>query len=277
MAAVDMPRDLRVWKKIDPPKYKKDYEGKLVQARAMPLRRSYDTSARGYVERPDPLVPDGAVLDLRRRYTLGDGKSAALVCDWPCPCCGHRHEREFRESDLAGGTLHFVEEAGLTKENGQFLYLASPYSHPDPDVRQQRWLTASHAAAWLMTGGGDAIDNTGAPYVVYSPIAMGHPVSVMGAHCGLGHGFDDWRQSNWAFLDAASFYIALQIEGWERSVGMREELAYARMRGLPIWAMRENGELWMIAPMPELAIPEPGPEPGPESGPEPESEEHHAA
>lgn len=254
--SINIPRDLRAWKRIEAPKYKKDYEGKLLRATRMPCRRYYDPAANGYVENPDPQVPDGSVLTLRRRYPNGGGKTATLVCDWLCPACGHKHERDFIDTVLDDGSLHFVEEDGLVMD-GQFLYLASPYFHPDPKVREERWLEAASAAAWLMSGGGDIIDDSGEKFTVFSPIAMGHPISVMGAHQGIPAGFDYhyWQSSNQAFLDASQHFIALQIEGWESSLGMREELAYARKRGLGIWAMGKGGDgNWGMYLCPDLVI-----------------------
>ena len=44
------------------------------------------------------------------------------------------------------------------------IYLASPYSHPDPSVREQRFQNACRIAAELMRSG----------RIVYSPVAHSH-------------------------------------------------------------------------------------------------------
>ena len=159
MSAV--PLDLRAWKRVDPPKFKKDYPGKMLRIREQILFKTWEYKAHEYVEKADPLLPLGAVVALRTRYTNGinaDGeKQAVLVCDWLCPCCGHAHERNLPESLLADGKIEFVEEeSGLDKTAKPVIYLASPYSHPDPAVRQARWLAACEAAAWIMGQGGPA-------------------------------------------------------------------------------------------------------------------------
>jgi len=50
------------------------------------------------------------------------------------------------------------------------IYLASPYSHPDPSVRQERYEAACKATAAMMRQG----------YHVYSPIAATHPPANYG-------------------------------------------------------------------------------------------------
>ncbi len=50
------------------------------------------------------------------------------------------------------------------------IYLASPYSHPDPAVREQRFRAACRAAAELIRAG----------HVVISPVVHGHPMAALG-------------------------------------------------------------------------------------------------
>ena len=60
------------------------------------------------------------------------------------------------------------------------IYLASPYSHPDPKVREARWREACRTAAFLMKGG----------QFVFSPIAHRHPI----AEFGLPGGWEFWER-----------------------------------------------------------------------------------
>jgi nucleoside 2-deoxyribosyltransferase len=54
----------------------------------------------------------------------------------------------------------------MAQEGKPVIYLASPYSHPDPAVRQCRFELACMAAARRMERG----------LIVYSPIAHSHPI-----------------------------------------------------------------------------------------------------
>ena len=46
------------------------------------------------------------------------------------------------------------------------IYLAAPYSHPDPGVRERRFRAINRAAAALIAEG----------RIVFSPISMSHPI-----------------------------------------------------------------------------------------------------
>ena len=48
------------------------------------------------------------------------------------------------------------------------IYLAGPYSHKDPLIREQRFKMLNKYAAHLMRQG----------HIVYSPISMSHPIAV---------------------------------------------------------------------------------------------------
>lgn len=164
------PRDLLSYERIDPPRYKKEYEGQLLRILEQPQRADWNYEGGSYEKsfKPDRLIPDNTVFTIRRRYTYGE-KQAALICCWPCPCCGHTHEREIQETMLAEGKAEFVKESGPAPAPGVILYLASPYTHEDPAVMRQRWLDVSAAAAWLMAQG----------FVVFAPVSMGHPIGIM--------------------------------------------------------------------------------------------------
>ncbi|MDL2313363.1 DUF1937 family protein [Desulfovibrio sp. OttesenSCG-928-C14] len=236
-----MPRDLRAYQRVEPPKFKKDWDGKLIQVTRMPQRRGYNKDFK-LCEGPDGLVPDGAVLQLYRRY-IDYNKRPTLACRWPCPCCGHSHERDLPETIITEGAAHFVEESigpGLPVPGGpNRVYLACPYSHDDPAVREARWLASSRAAAWLMLFGDVWFPNEGVS--VLSPLSMGHPVSVMGRLLGLEYSFATWGESCLAMLEGCTHLVLLQLPGWATSIGCKAEVDHARKLGLAVLAMREDG------------------------------------
>jgi hypothetical protein len=91
------------------------------------------------------------------------------------------------------------------------IYLASPYSHADPDVMQQRFEDVRAATAALL-----AHDE-----IVYSPIVHGHAIAT--AH-DLPATFDFWMRHCYAMLERADSLYVLQIDGWETSRGVRAEM-----------------------------------------------------
>ena len=100
------------------------------------------------------------------------------------------------------------------------LYLASPYSHPDPAVRLQRYEAACRAAATLLHAGP----------AVYSPIVHSHPLV---AH-GLPTDWSFWSRFDQPFLEIADGMVVLMLVGWRDSVGVREELRIAEEIGIPV-------------------------------------------
>lgn len=102
-----------------------------------------------------------------------------------------------------------------------FKYLASPYTHPDRKVRHTRYEQVMHYAAYLMRQ----------KIVVYSPIAHSHPMSL---RFDLPETPEFWRVQNYGILAKASELLILRLEGWDKSLGVHEELEFARCCQIPI-------------------------------------------
>jgi Domain of unknown function (DUF1937) len=101
------------------------------------------------------------------------------------------------------------------------IYLASPYSHPEQAIREQRFRDACHAAASLMRLGQQ----------VFSPIAHGHPLT----RHGIPGDWSFWeRHAHW-YLERCDEVVVLTLDGWEQSVGVRAELDLATTSHKPIW------------------------------------------
>lgn len=106
----------------------------------------------------------------------------------------------------------------------ELVYLASPYSHPDPRVVFQRWWDTIRAAARLLERG----------MLVYSPIAHTHHIA---ATCGLRGDFEFWRRFDEAMIDRCDRCIVLLLPGWMSSKGMEAEVARFEAQGKPIECM----------------------------------------
>jgi hypothetical protein len=112
---------------------------------------------------------------------------------------------------------------------GGYYYLASPYSHPDPALRAVRFHEAQLAAWKLMQFG----------VTVYSPIAAWHPaVEKFGAPTDA----DSWWQHNKGFLFKSDGVIVLTLAGWKESIGVGQELEYAKEHALRIYYASREGE-----------------------------------
>ena len=100
------------------------------------------------------------------------------------------------------------------------VYLASPYSHPDPRVRDARFQAACRAAAALLSAG----------EIVFSPIAHSHPIA---AH-GLPTAWEFWECADRELLRRCDELLVLMLPGWQESRGVQAEIATARELGMPV-------------------------------------------
>lgn len=101
------------------------------------------------------------------------------------------------------------------------IYLASPYSHPDPTVMLERFDTICCVAAKLM---GEGIH-------LYCPIAHTHPIAVKGS---LPRGWEFWEQYDRKLLAACQALWVVTMDGWRESKGVNAEIKIAGELGLPI-------------------------------------------
>lgn len=121
------------------------------------------------------------------------------------------------------------------------IYLASPYSHADPEVERQRATCARIATVNLLR----------LSIPTYSPIVYGRAL--------LDHAPDmsgDW--ATWQTLDApqlaaSALILVLCLPGWDDSQGVLHELALAQRLDKPIRYLasvrRVGTEHWSAAPL----------------------------
>lgn len=109
----------------------------------------------------------------------------------------------------------------------QFIYLASPYSHPDANVRDARFKAACKKAAEYLAEG----------KCVFSPIAHSHPmVEFLPPEKCMD--FDFWMTADLPILrDAAELHV-LMLDGWMTSRGVSREIEYADQVGIPVFRVQ---------------------------------------
>ena len=129
----------------------------------------------------------------------------------------------------AGDTLY---QPVVNKETSMYTYLASPYTHDDPDIRQRRYQDIMRVAAVFILR----------EEVVYSPVIHFHPLSIK---YGLPLNFTFWERHLFSMLRQAKDFVLVKLDGWETSNGMREEYEFAKSRNLPIF-ISKSGEDYKI-------------------------------
>ena len=100
------------------------------------------------------------------------------------------------------------------------IYLASPYTHPDTVVRQQRFEAVCRAAAELMRRG----------EIVFSPIAHSHPIAAF----GLPTHWEFWETVDREHLKRCNELVVLMLDGWKTSRGVQAEIRMAAELGKPV-------------------------------------------
>src|SRR5689334_12715342 len=100
----------------------------------------------------------------------------------------------------------------------EMIYLASPYSHPDPAVREERFRAACRATAALIRSG----------RAVYSPVVFGHPLTGY----DVPTGWEFWATFDREHLLRCDHVIVLTLEGWRESEGVRVEMRVAEENGI---------------------------------------------
>jgi len=100
------------------------------------------------------------------------------------------------------------------------IYLASPYSDPDPTVREQRFEAACAMAAAMLRVG----------QAVFSPIVHSHPLVAY----GLPTDWAFWQRVDVEHLRRCDGVAVLMLDGWDRSSGVREEVCLALELGKPV-------------------------------------------
>lgn len=103
----------------------------------------------------------------------------------------------------------------------QVIYLASPYSHPEEDIRLGNFDRVSKLAAELCAQGAN----------VFSPITYGHTLLNFKR---MPSDWAFWQDFCFAFLRKADKMIVYMMPGWDKSRGVSEEINLAKELGIEI-------------------------------------------
>lgn len=125
----------------------------------------------------------------------------------------------------------FFEEPEMTYKCADYdlLYLASPYTHNNKEVVLWRYHEVCRIAGKLIASG----------IHVLSPIAHSHVIAT-GHDIKLPTDFEFWQQVNHNLLDRCDALLIAPIDGWMESKGVRDEIIYAKNKGIPRFIYRES-------------------------------------
>lgn len=112
----------------------------------------------------------------------------------------------------------------ILRAKGRFYYLASPYTHDDPNVIENR-VESAHTLFCVLTSFGLHIYNA-----TYETHRAAH-LHKLPTH------FEFWKEHNSAFIQPGAGVIVHEQDGWEESRGVKHEIEEARTAGLPVYGM----------------------------------------
>ena len=98
------------------------------------------------------------------------------------------------------------------------IYLASPYTHEDKKIEQERVELTINCVANLLRKN----------ILVYSPIVYAHQMVV---NFDLDGGWKQWQEMSFNMIECCSEVWVLMLDGWEKSKGVIEEIKYASQAG----------------------------------------------
>lgn len=131
---------------------------------------------------------------------------------------------EIELGDAVAAKFNLVSErvgANAFIPRRRMAYLASPHSHPDAQVREDRYRAVCRAAAWMFRHG----------LWVYAPIAHTHQIAIDGE---FPADFDAWREYDRHMLSLCDRLCVLKLDGWKESKGVQAEIAMASEFHLPV-------------------------------------------
>ena len=102
------------------------------------------------------------------------------------------------------------------------IYLASPYSHPDPAVQLARYQKAMEYCVHAATERNE---------IIYSPIMHWHVASYQ---YNLPTDAQYWKYQNESLILHCSSIRVLMLDGWRESIGVQEEIGFAGLRLIPV-------------------------------------------
>lgn len=110
---------------------------------------------------------------------------------------------------------------GLDIDKNKIIYVASPYSSGVPERVKNNFEVITKYVADLVSIG----------YIAISPITYGH---VLLDYAEMPSDYFFWQHFCIGLLAKCDCLLVVQMPGWELSVGMADEIKYAKENNIPI-------------------------------------------
>tara|TARA_R110000868_G_scaffold307378_2_gene568839 strand:+ start:2960 stop:3304 length:345 start_codon:yes stop_codon:yes gene_type:complete len=110
------------------------------------------------------------------------------------------------------------------------IYLASPYSHENESIEQERYDAVAAFCAHQFHHSTE---------VIFSPIVYAHNLAQQ---FDLGTTALDWRRYNATMLRLSHTLWVMKLDGWEESKGVLWEIDLAKTLFIPTYFIDEFGD-----------------------------------
>ena len=104
----------------------------------------------------------------------------------------------------------------------EMIYLATPYSHPSPEIREIRFKQACILAGQLIQEG----------HRVFSPIVAYHPIAT---YFDLPGDFEYWKRVDEIHMGSCTIVYVAKFVGWDDSKGIAYEIDLAPTLKIPVF------------------------------------------
>lgn len=111
----------------------------------------------------------------------------------------------------------------------RLIYLASPFTNPNPSVRQNRRLAAAGVLAYYAKPETELF--------LYSSIVHWGYVEEF---YSVPQEFEYWKNKDFFMINKSHALWVLPLEGWKKSYGIQQELEYANDLQKPIFFVQAN-------------------------------------
>lgn len=105
---------------------------------------------------------------------------------------------------------------------GKLIYLASPFTHKNKSVMEERFWVVSEVAGRLTKERNVHL---------YCPIAMGWPIAQK---ADLPTDWNYWQHNCKVFISRCQELWVVMIDGWKESTGVQAEIEYAKSIGISV-------------------------------------------
>jgi nucleoside 2-deoxyribosyltransferase len=109
------------------------------------------------------------------------------------------------------------------------VYLAAPYSDPDPRVIEERMEQFCRTDSVLIKKG----------FSTVSPLYK----HFMLKYCDLPGDWEYWRNYSLELLERSDALFILELDGWDKSTGVTHEIESAGALKIPVYGINADGEI----------------------------------